>query len=718
MLMKIPLHLQNENLKFCRIKKGTKKPFETDWVNKPHTWQEIETFENENYGVLCGYGGLIVIDCDTVDLKESIAKSLSDTFTVQTGSGGTHFYYICEDIKKKIILQDGDKHYGEVQAFGAQVVGPGSLHPNGKLYEVLNDVPIIKLTKEQLTTAIKPFMKEVKEEEIKVLAELKDYGESDINSIQITKVMSTSGFKKAGNGEWFGVNPWHGSSTGMNTWVNTLKNVAHCFRHDCGINVAKAIALNERIVSNCSDKLTKEDFFKVLDIAREKYGLKKYEKPPVGDLGVLNPDSKKNPAKVFSPKGRAEIFTDLQPLFYDTAGLWWLWKADEFRWTVVDEVDILNMVEEATGKDIITPRERTIILNSLKQEGRKRIPKNIKPTWIQFQDKIIDINTGDVTSATPDFFVTNPIPWKMHNENFELTPKMDEIFTEWVGQEHVKTLYQILAYSLLPDYPIHRMFCFLGSGMNGKSKFLDLMMKFVGGQNVCSTELDTLLASRFEVTRLHKKLLCVMGETNFNELSKTSTIKKLTGQDIIGFEYKNKNPFDGRNYAKIVIATNNLPETTDKTVGFYRRWCIVDFPNQFSEQKNILEDIPEEEYESLALKACGILRDLLKDRKFHNEGSLEEREKRYEDRSNFLSKFIAENCDVDDPNGFITINDFRTKFASWCMEHKFRTMSDTTIGKGMKTRGVEPGKKYFNWMNDGRGGDARVWFGIKWKIES
>jgi len=36
----------------------------------------------------------------------------------------------------------------------------------------------------------------------------------------------------------------------------------------------------------------------------------------------------------------------------------------------------------------------------------------------------------------------------------------------------------------------------------------------------------------------------MMGETNFNEMSKTSIIKKLTGGDLIGFEYKNKNPFN------------------------------------------------------------------------------------------------------------------------------------------------------------------------------
>ncbi|MBY9021986.1 MAG: hypothetical protein KGD67_13100, partial [Candidatus Lokiarchaeota archaeon] len=169
---------------------------------------------------------------------------------------------------------------------------------------------------------------------------------------------------------------------------------------------------------------------------------------------------------------------------------------------------------------------------------------------------------------------------------------------------------------------IHRLFCFIGEGLNGKSKFLKLLTNFVGEENVTSTELDTLLTSRFEITRLHKRLVCQMGETDFSEMKKTSILKKLSGGDLIGFEYKNKNPFEEHNYAKIIIATNNLPTTTDKTIGFYRRWLILDFPNQFSEKKNILEDIPEEEYQSLAVKCLGILKDLISKREFHNEGDI------------------------------------------------------------------------------------------------
>lgn len=205
-----------------------------------------------------------------------------------------------------------------------------------------------------------------------------------------------------------------------------------------------------------------------------------------------------------------------------------------------------------------------------------------------------------------------------------------------------------------------------------------------------------------------------MGETNFNEMSKTSIIKKLTGGDLIGFEYKNKDPFNEKNYAKILIATNNLPTTTDKTLGFYRRWLIIDFPNQFSEKKDILEDIPDEEYESLALKSVIILKEIIKKRKFYNEGSVEQRMEKYEAKSDFLQKFLDEFIEESIGN-YITKADFRKKFASWCKENRHREMADNTLSKNMRKKGVDGGRKYVDWAFDGKGGQLYVYLDIKWK---
>ncbi len=414
----------------------------------------------------------------------------------------------------------------------------------------------------------------------------------------------------------------------------------------------------------------------------------------------------------FDKKDIAEHILELQPVYYDKARNWWLWNWQETRWERVDETDILNAVERQGNINTINSKEKTEMLEALKQVSRLNAPSAIKPTWIQFKNRIVDINTGETFRASPHWFVTNPIPWELNENNYMETPTLDRIFEEWVGQEHIKTLYEILAYCLIPDYPIHRIFCFIGAGMNGKSCFLGLLKKFIGKSNCCSTELDTLLTSHFETTRLHKKLVCLMGETNFNEMSKTSMLKKLSGGDLIGFEYKNKDHFEDTNYAKIIIATNNLPTTTDKTIGFYRRWMIIDFPNQFSEKCDILSTIPEEEFSSLALKCSFILKDLLETRAFTNEGSIEERMKKYEDKSNPLEKFIREMV-VEDYNGSIWKWEFEQALNQWCKENRFREIGDVFIGKKMREIGIKQELKTAGDFSQGK--RWRAWIGIKWK---
>ena len=416
----------------------------------------------------------------------------------------------------------------------------------------------------------------------------------------------------------------------------------------------------------------------------------------------------------YSKKDLASKILEIQPIYYDISKMWWMWDVKDKYWKIVDETDVLNLVDRLAIFNTVNAKEKNEILEALKQEARKNKPLPAKTTWVQFNDVIFDVMTGERFNPSPEYFMCNRIPHNLHPENYELTPTIDRIFEEWVGKDYVKTLYQIIAYCMLPDYPIHRLFCFVGAGMNGKSCFLNLLRKTIGVENCASTELDILLNSRFEIARLHKKLVCMMGETNFNELKNTSILKKLTGGDLIGFEYKNKLPFEDVNYAKIIISTNNLPSTNDKTIGFYRRWFIIEFPNQFSEEKDILSEIPEEEYQSLVLKCVGMLRDLLIERKFHNEGDIQERIERYEAKSNFLEKFVKEFTE-EDLNSYITVSEFNRRFLSWCKENRHREMSEHSIGIAMKKLGFEQGRKYLDWLYDGKGGYARIWIGIKWK---
>jgi putative DNA primase/helicase len=500
--------------------------------------------------------------------------------------------------------------------------------------------------------------------------------------------------------------PLHASDTDANFSISSNGSICHCWRHLVSLNAVQYLCVKAGY-ANCEDAGTPHKGRSISKIKGDKNAIEAAYQEAI-KCGLIKD---KKPSGVFSKKGQVEAFLEKQPIFFDKAGLWWLWDFNSNCWNRVDEVDILNYISDKHGSDIISSKARNELLNGLKQDGRKNIPKKVKSTWIQFKDIIVDIETGEKFKATPEYFVTNPIPWELHEENFEKTPVMDRIFGEWVGPDNIKTLYQILAYCLLSDYPIHRIFCFIGAGMNGKSKFLELLRRFIGEKNTCCTELDILMTSRFEVTRLHKKLVCQMGETNFNEMSKTSLLKKLSGGDLVGFEYKRADLFEEKNYAKIIISTNNLPATTDKTIGFYRRWMIIDFPNQFSEKRDILLDVPEEEYKSLALKSIITLKELLSKREFYNEGTIEERQKKYDEHSDPLDKFMKEYTS-EDFDGHIWKGEFERKLNQWCKENRHREMSEVAIGKKMKEKGIDQRLLQADWLDRGQ---ARAWVGIKWK---
>jgi len=272
--------LKNYELKFCKIRRGEKIPVETEWQNKGYTYEQIKGWvaQGNNYGILCGVAGLIVIDADNPKLMKFMEEecNLPKTFTVKTGKG-MHYYYFCPEMKKKIVLTTTER-FGEIQCWGTQVVGPDSLHPSGVYYTVVQDLPIKIISLEEVLFELRDFIppKKIEWEEVKGSNKNKEeLSQADINNIQITDVIRLNKSRRLANGEIIGENPWHGCTGQGNFSINPNKNVAHCFRCDKGMNVAQVIAREFGIISECGGVLSKEEFKKVLEVAYTNFKLPK-----------------------------------------------------------------------------------------------------------------------------------------------------------------------------------------------------------------------------------------------------------------------------------------------------------------------------------------------------------------------------------------------------------------------------------------------------------
>ena len=380
-------------------------------------------------------------------------------------------------------------------------------------------------------------------------------------------------------------------------------------------------------------------------------------------------------------------FVKESPIYYDEHLLWWAWDDTKKSWLMIDDVFVLNLFEDFFSlKTEQVSKHSGFILKVLKQKSRRYKPLDLPEYCLQFKNKIYDLKNRKEFLATPKYFLTSPIPHELSESSETLT--LDRLFEEWVGKEWQQTLYEILAYSCLKEQFLQTIFALTGAGSNGKGTYQNLLIKFLGKENCVASNLKSLINRSFETSALYKKLLCVVGEVDASDLTNTNQIKQLTGEDLIRYEFKGKTTFSELSPTTFIIATNSLPITPDKSDGFYRRVLTIDFPNQFKLRRDLLSEIPEKEFSNLCRKVVDTLSKLLEKQEFTNGGTIEERRKRYEERSNPLMMFISQAYE-EDGTGFIKLREFSNSFNSYLHEKKLRQLSVSRIGKLLRDEGFE-----------------------------
>ena len=405
-----------------------------------------------------------------------------------------------------------------------------------------------------------------------------------------------------------------------------------------------------------------------------------------------------------------EKFIRQQPVYYDEGKNWWIWSNKLKQWERKDAVDLMNVIDpNMENHYLLVPQIKRKVLDALQRLARLNKPQAPPMSWIQFNDKIIDIHTNRTFEPSPEYFFTNPIPWDLGTS--EDTPILDKLFEDWVGADRAIDLYEMIAYCMLPAYPIHTIFCMLGIGSNGKGTFMDILETFIDKKNCVSSSFTKLATYQFEVANLYKKLICTISETSQGVLKGTDVIKKLCGGDTVGFEFKGKQTVYGKNTAKLIIASNELPKTNDKSDGFYRRWKIIAWENQFDQSVDAYALVTDEEYRNLARKSVKILSNLVKRRKFTNYETIAQQMKLYEDRSDPVQQFISEQC-IEGPDEYIEKHTFAKHFGQWLVDMKYKKtrLSPHKITKMMKPHFEETRKDY---LIDDKWRPRKVWDGLR-----
>ena len=683
-----------EKFNFVLIEKD-KKPFEKGWQNKIHRkdcpilQKHLEA--GKNYGVQMNNSSvviedktyfLVVVDFDTKEAQDEVLSKFPETFTTSSGSPKNccHIWLASDNNKAFKTRNENSDTLAELLGAGNQVIAPGSKHPSGSIYHVTKDVPIAFMSYAEIEAILRPLDKSPKKIK-KIKKDFIPQGISDdINSTIFSKVSMESILRELGIDT--SKNPtecfFHNSSGGKCMgWDN---ETAHCFHCDNSWNKFSLV----RDAKKLTDKETFDWFAEKSGMVDE---LKQSRKEYV-EKNKKEENESPEGYEIMSRRGQIEEFWKAHPFYYDRSKIFWLWDKENYKWEISDEIDFCNKIFETLHVDTLDNQTRTEIIAGFKQVGRKHKPEPKQKSWIQFKDKIYDIKTGEVFNASPKYFIMNPLPWKV-GETEEI-PTIDKYFDDWMqGQDKTwkEVLYEILAYNTCTDKFMQRLIALVGGGSNGKGTYIKLTQKFIGDENYVASEIKQLSENQFEPAVLFGKLLCVMGEVSQDDLKNTNQLKKLGGEDKISFQFKGKTPFTEDNTATCICLTNSMPITPDKTQGFYRRWLIVDFLNQFKEiDSGLIDRIPDVEFENLAKKCLRILKEMYETEKFTNEGDFLEREKRYEERSNPLMKFIETKCEEVE-NTTTSLREFTNQCNEYFREKHLRIQNIKQIGKILREEG-------------------------------
>jgi hypothetical protein len=227
--------------------------------------------EGGNYGVLAGHE-YALIDTDDPELEAEVRGKLPSTFEVSSpGHNGTHFYYSCKTPQESKTISVLDKtrpkeewNIGHVRIGNGYLIGPGSTHPNGRLYLVKQARPFAEITEQQIREVLAPWIAERAAKAEREYAKSQGYGEL---SFPITAILDLSKLSRTGD-TYQGPHPIHGSTTGTNFHVDARANVWYCFRCCAGGGPLQLLAVLERVI-DCdeSDQLRGEDFKRTRDIA-------------------------------------------------------------------------------------------------------------------------------------------------------------------------------------------------------------------------------------------------------------------------------------------------------------------------------------------------------------------------------------------------------------------------------------------------------------------
>ncbi|WP_417561861.1 DNA primase family protein [Microbacterium sp.] len=264
-------------------------------------------------------------------------------------------------------------------------------------------------------------------------------------------------------------------------------------------------------------------------------------------------------------------------------------------------------------------------------------------------------------------------------------------FNEWLEQvlpdEDVRRhLWEMIGYLLMTGNPLQKIFMLYGEGGNGKGTLMRVIRDMLGDENYSSISLHQLVDDRFATSGLYGRIANLSGDLSAKFLADPQILKEITGGDSINASRKFGQSFEFVPYAVPLFSANEYFRTSDNSVGWRRRWEVVEFTQRVDglpgfDEQNLLDDGA-----GIFNLAMDGLRRLMDRGRFAPPQAAQDATKRLHDEADPFMKWL------DEDDG-IYLGELQTdacelvygRYKRWCSRNGYNPVASGPFGRRLLT---------------------------------
>jgi putative DNA primase/helicase len=336
-----------------------------------------------------------------------------------------------------------------------------------------------------------------------------------------------------------------------------------------------------------------------------------------------------------------------------------------------------------------------------------------KPRLLAVQNGTIDLTTGQLRESLASDYISRMCKTPYFPE--QDCPQFKQFILDIAnGSKELEThILMILAYCLTGLSTEQKVYIFYGLGANGKSVLLEIIRETLGGELVVHADSKTLVKNgrsiREDIARFAGARLATCSEIGNQDTLDEPLIKGLSGGDKMVSRRLYQNSQEFQNSAKIIIATNILPNIEATDHGIERRLEVIPFTQTFTGDrmdKDIMAKLLKEKEGILAL-----LVDHAKT--YFEKGEMIAPKEVVEATDNYIKSGNSVKCflkecveETSDGGSELTLQGMYQAYVDYCPQNGQKTSSLHDFSRLMKLLGKEQRKS----------GSCRYWRGLKLQI--